>query len=170
MTEQTDTRPEAVSYENGGATTCVLIRTGIEEHVREDESVYYTCSLTRLYLSSSELTAALRKAIESNPEKYTGYVPQAERQAMQNKYTGAVQAWMDAEARTHGYDDIFTAVGYVGDPDPQFAAEGEACRAWRSSVWRACYTFMDNVVAMKEPLVPVEALIERLPQMRWPNS
>lgn len=170
-TEQLEYRPEAVEYEEGPVLVSVILRTEVQEHTRgEGEPPYWTCNMTRLELEPDELTEGLRRAIEAEPEKYVSYVPRRRRAAVQKQYTDAVQAWMNAEAQTHGYDDIFTAVGYVGDPNERFAAEGEACRAWRSEVWTACYAYLDAVLAGEEELVPEEELIDRLPQLTWPND
>jgi hypothetical protein len=47
----------------------------------------------------------------------------------------AAQRHLDAHARSWGYDDLRSAVTYVGDPYPRFNAEGLALRNWRSAVW-----------------------------------
>lgn len=65
-----------------------------------------------------------------------------------------VQEYMDAMARSLGYDDIRTAVTYAEEPAvPKFQNEGRALRAWRSAVWAACYELLDRVKsgAMAEP-------------------
>ena len=65
-----------------------------------------------------------------------------------------VQEYMDAMARSLGYDDIKTAVTYADEPAvPKFQNEGRALRAWRSSVWAACYELLERVKsgAMAEP-------------------
>lgn len=103
----------------------------------------------------------------SHPEKYLDYVPQRQLPAIQKQYTDAVQKWMDDTAHARGYDDIFTAISYADSSVPKFKAEGQACKAWRDKVWVACYAYMDDVLAGKEPLVPVEDLIKRLPQLEW---
>ncbi|MET3177866.1 UNVERIFIED_ORG: hypothetical protein ABIC43_001005 [Variovorax guangxiensis] len=57
-----------------------------------------------------------------------------------------VQEYMDAMARSLGYDDIKTAVTYAEEPAvPKFQNEGRALRAWRSSVWAACYELLERV-------------------------
>lgn len=65
-----------------------------------------------------------------------------------------VQQYLDAMARSLGYDDIKTAVTYAEEPSvPKFQNEGRALRAWRSAVWAACYELLDRVKsgAMTEP-------------------
>lgn len=60
---------------------------------------------------------------------------QLQRQAVQ-----AIQLLLDAQAQAWGYDNIFTACTYADEPAvPQFQAEGQALRAWRSATWAACY-------------------------------
>jgi hypothetical protein len=46
-----------------------------------------------------------------------------------------VQNHLDTTATDWGYDTIYTAIGYVGDPDPTFNSEGTMFRNWRSAVW-----------------------------------
>ncbi|WP_422086381.1 hypothetical protein [Variovorax sp.] len=65
-----------------------------------------------------------------------------------------VQQYLDAMARSLGYDDIKTAVTYAEEPSvPKFQNEGRALRAWRSAVWAACYELLERVKsgAMAEP-------------------
>lgn len=47
-----------------------------------------------------------------------------------------MQRRLDSHARSWGYDDIKSAVGYVGDPFAQFDAEGTVLRNWRSACWQ----------------------------------
>lgn len=57
------------------------------------------------------------------------------RPAPKPNYDAATQGVLDRFARTWGYDSAASAVSYVGDPNPQFNAEGVAIRDWRSAVW-----------------------------------
>ncbi len=50
-----------------------------------------------------------------------------------------VQSLLDAQAQAWGYDSIFTAITYLGDPNPAFAAEALALRDWRSATWTATW-------------------------------
>lgn len=73
--------------------------------------------------------------------------------------TRAVQRHLDEQARTLGYDNIFTAITYAGEPSvPKFQQEGLALRKWRSEVWAAGY----ELLAAGEVLTP-EAVLSRLP-------
>lgn len=82
----------------------------------------------------------------------------------------AVQAHMDAVAQSMGYDDIKTAVTYADEPAvPRFQAEGQALRAWRSLVWAACYSGLDDIRAghasMPESADAVIAALPPPPQL-----
>ncbi|MEN4917583.1 hypothetical protein ABE485_02840 [Achromobacter spanius] len=47
-----------------------------------------------------------------------------------------VQAHLDSQAMSLGYDDMATAISYADEPAvPQFRIEGAALREWRSLVW-----------------------------------
>ena len=76
-------------------------------------------------------------------------------------YIGYAQSHMDAYARSWGYDDIRSAVSYVGDPYPRFAAEGLAMRNWRSAVW----AYLDTASAdpLPDPLPTREEFLALLP-------
>ncbi|WP_432731300.1 hypothetical protein [Variovorax sp. W6] len=59
-----------------------------------------------------------------------------------------VQEYMDAMARSLGYDDIKTATTYADEPSvPKFQNEGRALRAWRSAIWATCYEILERVKA-----------------------
>ena len=82
---------------------------------------------------------------------------------------GYVQEYMEAMARSLGYEDIKTAVTYADEPSvPKFQNEGRALRAWRSLVWAACYELLERVKAgdMKEP--SEKTLIGLLPSLVIP--
>lgn len=165
LEEQMNDRPEAVTFEDGPQLVSVVIRLDISG---TDEDGY-TCSTARLELDKDEATEELREAITAAPERFVDYIPRRKRKEVENTYTTAVQQWMDITAQTRGYDDIKSAVGYENSDDPTFRAEACALRAWRDRVWRACYTYMDSVLAGEETLVSPDALLARLPQMAWPE-
>jgi hypothetical protein len=68
----------------------------------------------------------------------------ARQAAMQRVAVDAVQLRLDTQAQAWGYDNIFTACTYADEPAvPQFQAEGQALRAWRSQTWSLCYANVD---------------------------
>lgn len=104
---------------------------------------------------------------ETLPEPATqGTLPtQEQRQAAM---VAAVQEYMDAKARSWGYDSIFTAVSYAPFPseDPQMArfhAEGIALGQWRSAVWAGCFAIQADVVTGKRPEPTLQELLDLLP-------
>jgi hypothetical protein len=83
--------------------------------------------------------------------------------------SNAVQAHLDAFARTRRYDDIKSATGYAGCAVPKFSAEGVYCRDIRAQVWAALAALMDDVQAGRKPMpASTEALIAALPGLVWP--
>lgn len=52
-----------------------------------------------------------------------------------NEFKDIVQKHLDKTANDWGYDNIYTAIGYIGDPHIEFDLEGQMFRNWRSAVW-----------------------------------
>ncbi len=75
-----------------------------------------------------------------------------------------VQNVLDTAAQAQDFDNIFTAVTYADEPAiARFQIMGAALRAWRSLVWAASYSVMDEVLVGSRP-IPTEAeLISELP-------
>lgn len=81
-----------------------------------------------------------------------------------------VQEHMDTTARALRYDSIANAVTYAEEPAvPRFQAEGRALRAWRSSVWEACYEILDQVQNEGRAVPTDEELIAALPELELPG-
>jgi hypothetical protein len=78
---------------------------------------------------------------------------------MRARYIDYAQRHMDAFSVTWGYDDIRSAVSYVGDPYPRFDAEGTALRNWRSEVW----AYLDANQTLPDPLPTQAEFIALLP-------
>lgn len=78
-------------------------------------------------------------------------------------YVSAVQLTLDTAAAAKGYDNIFTAVSYVDDPNPLFDADGRAFKAWRSAVWTACIAILADVDAATRPAPTISELLAELP-------
>lgn len=66
-------------------------------------------------------------------------------------YAAAAQAMLDERARERGYDGILSAVSYLDDPHPPFAAEAAALKAWRSAVWAYATAALAEVEAGARP-------------------
>lgn len=89
--------------------------------------------------------------------------------ALKAQVAEAVQRHLDAAVAARNYTSAASAVSYVGDPNPQWDAEGRAVLAWRSAVWTACYAALDAVLAGDRlPLTP-EDMVAELPPLVWPE-
>lgn len=91
------------------------------------------------------------------------------RAALQAQYSAAIQAHLDATARERQYDGIQTAITYRNDPNPRFAAEGEAMFNWRSAVWTYSTAELAKVLAGERVEPSVEEFLAELPVFVWPS-
>ncbi|WP_399696620.1 hypothetical protein [Xenophilus sp.] len=82
----------------------------------------------------------------------------------------ALQAAMDAEAQTFGYDDIKTAITYRGDPNPKFAAEAEAFFVKRSKTWTQAYALLAEVQAGEAPMPTAAEAVAMMPALDLDRS
>jgi hypothetical protein len=64
-------------------------------------------------------------------------------------YMNTAQSVMDSQAQSMGYDNIFTAISYIGDPYKRFNDEAVAIRNYRSLVWQHSNDLMAKVLAGK---------------------
>lgn len=80
----------------------------------------------------------------------------------------AVQRHLDAAVAERGYSSAAAAVSYVGDPNPQWDAEGGAVRDWRSAVWTVCFAALDAVLAGERPPLTPDEMVAELPPLVWP--
>jgi len=83
-------------------------------------------------------------------------------------YENRVQKYLDDTANEKGYDDIYTCIGYKGDPDPVFNAEATTAQAWRSTVWRKAQEILNKAVSDEIPPPTYDELIAELPVIEWP--
>lgn len=167
MTEKTTytNQPEVLTVEDGHADGRFLYTIAVNIAELPD-GAGWEADVAKFWEYQGVLDHA---AILASPETFLDYIPTWQRKEVEEQYTDAVQKWMDITAQVRGYDDIKSAVGYENSDDPTFKAEACALRSWRDKVWRACYTYMDSVLAGEETLVSPDALLARLPQMEWPE-
>lgn len=85
-------------------------------------------------------------------------------------FQNAIQAHVDAVARSRSYADGKALAGYTVSTVPQWAAEAQAFVAWRDAVWLHAYAELAKVEAGERP-VPAspEDFIAELPAIIWPE-
>jgi|HubBroStandDraft_2_1064218.scaffolds.fasta_scaffold07725_4 hypothetical protein len=87
-----------------------------------------------------------------------------------DQYTAALQARMDDEARTRGYDDIRSGVSYLGSAIVQFANEATALNEWRDAVWLYGLTVLNSAQSGSSALPSLDDFVSAMPQMSWPKE
>lgn len=86
------------------------------------------------------------------------------------RFTLAIQARLDAWARTRNYDGILSACTYATSSVPQFAAEGTRAVLLRDQTWAVAYDILAAVLAGTRPMPMDLADIEGdLPALEWPQ-
>lgn len=93
----------------------------------------------------------------------SGMPPMAQ---MQAQVGAAVQSMIDAVC-TSGvpyFRDIFSARGYVNDPNPAYHARAVALRDWSSSVWTTLDEIQADVIAGHRRPPTLTELLAELPQ------
>ena len=86
---------------------------------------------------------------------------------IQQALVDAVQAHLDAVAKTRNYDGILSLASYSASTVTQFHTEGLAGVAWRDACWAYCYQVMADVQAALRPIPTAAQLVAELPQMTW---
>lgn len=107
---------------------------------------------------------------EQLAEPYVIYTRKSDEQILQimkNKFLQAVQARLDDEARTKGYDSILSACSYAGAANP-FQAESQSFIVWRREVWTCCYTELLKVENGTRPMPTVAEFLAELPNRTEP--
>ena len=90
-------------------------------------------------------------------------------EVLQRVLTNAVQAHLDSTAADRNYDGILSLCTYADDPNPRFAAEGQAGKAWRSAAWTYCYQVLADATDGLRGIPTAEQLVAELPAFVWPS-
>lgn len=107
--------------------------------------------------------ASCTAAIAADPSVTPDPPPAIETE--QRRLALLVQSHLDAAAQLRGFDTVFTACTYIDDPNPQFAADAAALKAWRSAVWTACYAIQAAVLAGQRTAPTDAELLAELPEL-----
>jgi len=86
---------------------------------------------------------------------------------IQDAFTKAIQAHMDAKAKERGYDNIVSACSYAGYENT-FRVEGEAYGIWRASCWHYAYAQLGLILSAERSMPTIEAFIAELPVLVLP--
>ena len=90
-----------------------------------------------------------------------------EQQAM---FTAAIQAHLDAFARTRNYDGILSATTYATSSVPKFLAEGQYAVEARDSTWATAYEILGAVLSGMRPMPEsIDDVLADLPTLTWPE-
>lgn len=132
----------------------------------------------RVYPTERPVPAGPRRVTEGSPELLNGKWTQVwlveeltgrdvvdYREKFMTSVVQRVQNRLDAFARTRNYDGILSAVTYVDDKNPIFAAEGAYCKSVRSDTWTILYPLLDDSAAHAS-YSQIEPL---LPTLSWPE-
>ena len=115
-------------------------------------------------VSDETWRALMGKVIEAGPDGMPREVQPSPPNPV-DMLTQALQAEMDAKARTLGYDDIKAAISYRGDPNTKFATEAEALFLWRSAVWTQAYALLEQVQQGEAQFPTVQDAIDMMPAL-----
>lgn len=141
--------------------TFVINRGGYPYHVTKTDPLWAQIS--------AEVADGTRK---SEPESEPPPPTQEEQQAMlRARFIDAIQAHLDAFARTRNYDGILSAASYAASKSPRFAAEGQYAVEARDETWAKAYDILDEVLSGARPvpdIADMPAILAELPALFWP--
>jgi hypothetical protein len=83
-------------------------------------------------------------------------------------YSVAIQAVIDAVARSKNYADGVSLASYASSTNETWAAEATTFIAWRDSVWAYAYGELAKVQSGRRAQPTVTVIVGELPEMVWP--
>lgn len=78
-----------------------------------------------------------------------------------------VQAHMDKQVQTRGYDSLLSACSYATSQNLPFQTEAQACVMWRDAVWMQCYSILAQVQQGTMAVPTSTELLDMLPVLDW---
>lgn len=88
----------------------------------------------------------------------------------EDDYRHAIQSLVDSHAQSRRYDNGNSLATYVTSSNPDWAAEAQAFVVWRDAVWAYAYAELDKVLSGERAQPNVEAFINELPAIAWPEA
>jgi len=88
--------------------------------------------------------------------------------SVQKATIDAIQDLLDSTAREHGYDDLRSAVTYIGSSVAKWNNEGLRARAWRDECWSKAQAIENAVRAGTRALPTVAEVLAEMPAANWP--
>lgn len=79
----------------------------------------------------------------------------------------AVQASLDAFAKSRNYDGILSACTYATSAIPKFQTEGQDAVNARDNTWATCYSILGDVQSGNRPMPSLEGILAELPVLAW---
>ena len=84
-------------------------------------------------------------------------------------YQRAIEAHVDAAARSRDYSGAISCASYVASTVPPWRAEAEAFVAWRDAVYLAAFAELDAVESGGDA-PSIEDFLAALPAIDWPTA
>jgi hypothetical protein len=85
-------------------------------------------------------------------------------------YENAIQNLVDTTAREKQFRDGVTLASYTASIKPKWAEEAQAFVAWRDVVWMYAYEEFEKVTNGTRPQPTVNAILDELPKIVWPEE
>jgi hypothetical protein len=85
-------------------------------------------------------------------------------------YENAVQAFLDATAKSRGYDNTYTCLSYRDSTNEVWKREANAFNVWRDSVWTKCHEILNAVMSGQIEQPSVNEVIAQMPEIDWGDA
>jgi len=85
------------------------------------------------------------------------------------QFREAINAMLEATARSRNYDSGVSLAGYATpyEPNDKWRQEGQAFVIWRSLVWQYAYEQFDAVMLGQREVPTVDEFLSELPAIDW---
>jgi len=133
------------------------------------DSILEVCPITGVSLKDNKITIHfLDSATDEQKRQAEALVDALDfaKEQTQQHAIDRVQAFMDAKAQGHGYDNILSASSYATSTFSKFKAEGIAFAKWRDDVWLHCYSVLAEWEAGTSLITTEDELIASLPEFK----